>query len=239
MAPAGLRQAANVCRKFKLGSCEKGADCPLSHAIEYDGAGFSCEQSAPSELSQARARSQASGDAASDASSLSWTSSSDSRSWPSEQLWGGLSRIWTSAPAATELPAFCNRLVIPEFIPGASAASGATAKNEPCADSDGEAQQGPKSKSAARRRQRTTMEKWTEMKARNSSTSLHVVEAVCRFSFYAPLPQTRRQPRTESASPGRPPAPPPSPRKHKQTVEQDPDDSGHEGAAFQRTKVSL
>ncbi|CAK0875746.1 unnamed protein product [Prorocentrum cordatum] len=143
----------------------------------------------------------------------------------------GFSGPWASIPAGGgELPVFNNRVSgIPEFIPGVSTLA---------PSKDAEAQQEPKSKSAARRKQRTMMEKWTEMKARNSATSLPVVEFLSNWKVYAPPPQTRREPRTESASPRRPAAPPASPRKQRQKHEQDPDDSGNEGG-FQNTKVSL
>jgi len=86
------------------------------------------------------------------------------------------------------------------------------------------------------------MEKWTVMKARNSASSLPVIEALSRWALVSPPRQTRREPRTESASPLRPSPPPPSPRKQRRADEHD--DSGDDGAVentstIASTKMSL
>ncbi|CAK0861650.1 unnamed protein product [Prorocentrum cordatum] len=203
--------------------------------------------------------------------SWSWTSSgasSESRSWAdlSEELWGtapataarangtwpsqppgagGKPSGWApSAPSAAArpvppgpddgFPSFSDRNPnIPEFIPSEAASLGGAASAQPRV---------PKSKSAARRKQRMVMEKWVVMKAKNGATAAEMVEAAC-IALSRPQAQTSHEPRTESASPPRPLVPPTSPRKQRRSREDgnDSDDSGDDRGerAFVNTKVSL
>ncbi|CAK0805925.1 unnamed protein product [Prorocentrum cordatum] len=222
-----------VCRKWQRGACSR-EQCPLLHAL-------------PPQPCLSERQDVASQAAPLESSSESWTQSSSSRSWAdmSEDLWaiaGPLGRWQTPEAPATrtagagsshdELPSFLDRIAIfPEWFP---TEGGGSLPREFGDDMDGH---NHKSKSAMRRRQRKMSNKWSAMKELNNATSAPVLRVL--NSMPPQLPPVQHAPRTESASPQRPLAPAPSPRRPRRIDQNDPDDSGDGGLDVKNTKISL
>ncbi|CAK0801968.1 unnamed protein product [Prorocentrum cordatum] len=229
---------ANYCRLYQRSECLRGSECPMLHAVHLT----TGAAPAHSQSSQTRRDDISEGFSMDSSSEDNWTSSSGSRSWAdmSEGLWtvqrAGLPRTrpaaeppraWSARAASSrdEFPSFDERIShIPEFMPSESRENDAAGYSH-------------KSKSAIRRRQRQMTVKWAAMREVNSTMSLPVMHALSGMP--SSLPPARYSPRTESASPERPPAPAPSPRRPRRMDDHDPGDSCDDGHAFENTKVSL
>ncbi|CAK0829348.1 unnamed protein product [Prorocentrum cordatum] len=223
------RLDANYCRPYQRGCCLRGRECPMLHAVHLTTGAAPAHPAKPD---------NSEGDSSGEDN---WTSSSGSRSWAdmSEGLWAvqpaGLPgtrpaaeppRAWSAGAASSrdELPSFNERIAnIPEFMPSESR------ENHAAGDSH-------KSKSAIRRKQRQITKKWSAMMELNNTMALPVARALSGMP--SSLPPAQHSPRTESASPERPPAPAPSPRLRRMD-DHDPGDSCDDGLAFENTKVSL
>lgn len=250
----------HFCRLFQSGTCWRGEECPLMHSWPAEVSTTasrdlsSTSGSTPSNLGLLLDGHDSQDDQ--NHWGWSWTSSASSESWSSADLSeDSRATVWTplrqppsvggrasgqavaalgaAAPQspASGLPSFSGRIThVPEFTPSEDCPK--ASPQEPPAP--------PKSKSAARRRQRMLMEKWVTI--RNGAAAAELVEAACR-ALSRPRPPPQCKPRTQSASPPRPGVSPASPQKHGRSCrdKNDSDDSGDDGggSAIVCTKLSL